>query len=462
MLNPQNAAQRLHEFSTEQPQEKQRARVRTLPEASRVAALALLSLKPDETPFVTSDYNEYASLRKQRDAEQKAQEAARQLLDALPLPEREAFFAALLPGLAPVLASWWQSEGPTLYQLGYNRRPFRLQHRTCSEQARHEQRAVLSQLLAQMSAYQEMSISWFAAWTPYLGAHNADTFGKLFAVAIDRGGSEANAVFDILLASGRGEHEIGAMGRHVVRGLLSASRPEGWEFIEKLLLTAQRQEGLRQSILEVIDEAHPEAFRRMLRVIRENDLFRFSATVRAADTWFGMNWVAYDKLSVKQANAATETVETFLADPAGCDAVLASATDGQTVYLALWSIAFLDAHAALRAALPLLSDPQIERRYAALHLLTELRLPEATPAILSALDDPDLRVAQKAFTATNWYESQALPGSVGTVAAELGRAGSGLDRGARNHRRTGNPAGGHPRADQGRGYGCRGGHRCLR
>ena len=37
---------------------------------------------------------------------------------------------------------------------------------------------------------------------------------------------------------------------------------------------------------------------------RENDLFRFSATVRAADTWFGMNWVAYEKLSVKQANAA--------------------------------------------------------------------------------------------------------------------------------------------------------------
>ena len=157
----------------------------------------------------------------------------------------------------------------------------------------------------------------------------------------------------------------------------------------------------------------------MLKVIRENDLFRFSATVRAADTWFGMNWVAYEKLSVKQANAATETVETFLADPAGRDEVLATTTDGQTVYLALWSIAFDDAYAAIRAAVPLLTDPILERRYAALHLLTELRLTESKAAILSAFDDPDLRVAQKAFAATNWYEGGVTTNGAETLAALL-------------------------------------------
>ena len=34
---------------------------------------------------------------------------------------------------------------------------------------------------------------------------------------------------------------------------------EGWEFTQRLLLAAQRQEGLRQSILESVDEAHPVA-----------------------------------------------------------------------------------------------------------------------------------------------------------------------------------------------------------
>jgi hypothetical protein len=49
--------------------------------------------------------------------------------------------------------------------------------------------------------------------------------------------------------------------------------------MEKALLAAQRQEGFRQSILETVDEAHPHAFRRMLRLIAEHDLARFSSVV---------------------------------------------------------------------------------------------------------------------------------------------------------------------------------------
>ena len=48
--------------------------------------------------------------------------------------------------------------------------------------------------------------------------------------------TERLKIFAILIASAKGEHEIGAMGRHVVRSLLLANRPEGWEFVEKLLI----------------------------------------------------------------------------------------------------------------------------------------------------------------------------------------------------------------------------------
>ena len=57
-----------------------------------------------------------------------------------------------------------------------------------------------------------------------------------------------------------------------------------------MLLAAQRQEGLRQNILETIDEAHPEAFRRMLRIIIDNDMVRFSSVIRAVDVWFGFGY----------------------------------------------------------------------------------------------------------------------------------------------------------------------------
>src|SRR5262249_12460286 len=125
----------------------------------------------------------------------------------------------------------------------------------------------------------DQDLTWFATWSAYLN-WDLNSLGILFAAAIDSGSREGREIFDILVSSARGEHEIGAMGRHVTRALLVASRPDGWEFIEKLLLAAQRQEGLRQTILESVDEAHPDAFRRMLRLVLEHDLTRFSATVR--------------------------------------------------------------------------------------------------------------------------------------------------------------------------------------
>ena len=51
------------------------------------------------------------------------------------------------------------------------------------------------------------------------------------------------------------------MGRHVIVALLGAARPEGWEFTERLLLAAQRQEGLRQSILESARRGAPGRLR---------------------------------------------------------------------------------------------------------------------------------------------------------------------------------------------------------
>ncbi len=200
-------------------------------------------------------------------------------------------------------------------------------------------------------AHYSPDLAWLAAW---LG--HAEPYGSegvvLLAAAIDAGGPEGEAVIQTLRESAAGTHEIGVMGRHVVRTLLSASNPEGWEFIEKLLLAAQRQEGLRQSILESIDEGHPAAFRRMLRLILDEDLARFSATVRALDTWFGFAW---DSVSVKVVNATIERVLRFLDDGEARAAAIASGA-AEDAYLALWSIAYEDAPTAIDAAGGLLGD----------------------------------------------------------------------------------------------------------
>jgi HEAT repeat protein len=319
----------------------------------------------------------------------KRMEVERQAAEALEgrsAGDRLRLFNALFPQIGPHVAYAWEMAKRFPYQTGPSRRPFRAPRTSITTLG-----ARLSWLISLRGVVEgyEQDICWFAAWAPYLGWDAPHTLGLLFAAAVEAGGPEGEETFRILQASALGEHEIGGMGRHVIRAFLSASRPEGWDLIERLLLTAQREEGLRQAILESVDEAHPEAFRRMLRLILEHDLTRFSATIRAVDVWFGFDWRAEDASEVKR---DLGQVLRFLDDPSAREEVLRKG-DGRSVYLALWTIAFEDAIRVLEPAEKLLTDADVERRFATVYLLRQVRLVGSNQLLSRALEDPDLRVA---------------------------------------------------------------------
>jgi hypothetical protein len=304
---------------------------------------------------------------------------------------RARLFGAFFPKLAPIVEKGWQLFERLPYQSGWERKPFRVPK---SPEILLMRRVTwIAQLVAVVGPYQQ-SVSWFAAWAPHLSGYGqADTLGLFLAAAIDAGGPEGDEVFEILCASAKGEHEIGQMGRHVTRALLSASRPEGWKFVENLLLAAQREEGLRQAILESVDEAHPEAFRRMLRLILDNNLARFSATVRALDVWLSLQW---DAVSTGVVNRTIEKMVSYLESPAARDSALKS-KDAEEAYLALWTLAFDNAMSAINPADQLLKHPKAEHRFVAAHLLDQLQLSPANEKLLPALEDEDLRVTTRAL-----------------------------------------------------------------
>jgi HEAT repeat protein len=231
---------------------------------------------------------------------------------------------------------------------------------------------------------------WVARWSPYLGYVGVDP--HLLAAAIDGGGAEGDAVFDALIASSEGTDEIGTMGRHVVGALLSAGRPDGWDHVESLLLAAQRQEGLRQVILEAMDLANPDAFRRLLSTIVDNGLTRFSATVRALDVWLGLGLMA----DQRAADRCISGVIRYLDDEPARVAGIATGT-AEEAYLAMWATAYADAPPLVATAAAILHDTDVERRYAAVHILTQMGLTTANHAVVAALDDPDVRVAARSM-----------------------------------------------------------------
>ena len=314
---------------------------------------------------------------------------------------RAKVFAALFPTMSSDVEAGWQLKGRMPYTVGYARRAFRAPN--LPEIYASSRQDYLERLIDEIGHFPDdvLSAEWLAAWAVHLG-YQTDEFGYLLAGVIDAGDEQADQVLAIVKDCAANRHEIGGPGGHATRALLCSGRKEAWEFAENLLLAAQRQEGLRQSILEAVDEAHPEAFQRMVGVVLDNNLIRFSSVARAASVWFGED---EEVENAKKLKADLVACREMLDDSAARMKAITKG-DGPTAYRGLWALAFTNIEDAVKAAKPLLTDKTAARRYAAAKLLTECGLPEATKLLLPLLEDPDERLVSVVL-----YHFLDLPGS---------------------------------------------------
>lgn len=321
--------------------------------------------------------------------------------------QRMKLWEVLFPKLAPHFERAWLDAGNRPYQSGSTRRGFRAHNRP--ETVAYS-RARFFVLACEFLRGLNVDSSWLAAWAPHL----TDTWWKdgnviawLLAGVLNNGGEEAEKVREVFRNSIAGDHEIGQMGQHIVVAMLNSEEREDWETIGTLLLAAKRQEGLRKSILEAVDEANPGAFRYMLGVIKEHDLGRFSSTARAFDVWLGFQWVG--GLTQTVHDGVTRLIAFFDDESARNTAI--EEGEPEDAYLALWATAFQDAEAALALAAPMLDHEEPERRFVALQILEWLQLfPDTLDLVARRLmsgkeDDDRVQMAIASFFADLRYES---------------------------------------------------------
>lgn len=299
---------------------------------------------------------------------------------------RAKAFDVLYPTLAVDIERGWQAIARTPYTTGSDRRPFRAPTRP--ELYRDKRKVYLHGVFDTLSPFPDdaLSAEWLAAWAVHLDS--AHFLGHLFAGVIDAGGSAGKVVFEALKDTAAGRHEIGGPCRQAIAGLLSAARPDGWAFVEQLLLAAQRQEGLRQVILESVDEAHPDAFPRMVKLILDENLVRFAAAARAAAVWLGEVQAVENPTKLK---ADLREVLGLRIDPAARKKAVAKG-GASAAYRGLWAAAMADAEAAVTDAAKLLKDEDAGRRFAAVKLRAESGFPNVAALLVPLLDDPDQRV----------------------------------------------------------------------
>ncbi|TBN06691.1 DUF4132 domain-containing protein [Hyunsoonleella flava] len=163
-----------------------------------------------------------------------------------------------------------------------------------------------------------------------------------------------NLIKDIFL----GEDEIGGVTRGLIKGLLLTENPENWKLVEDLLLAAQRQEGLRQTILEALDETSIGALQHFIKVILDYNLMRFSSVVRAVDTWFGFGWEAPKTATIKR---VLELSLSFFEKPSLTERALTS-KDNLEIYVALWFLGLDDVDNANLKAIDLINTGSKEKK----------------------------------------------------------------------------------------------------
>ncbi|MCI0357954.1 MAG: DUF4132 domain-containing protein [Planctomycetaceae bacterium] len=397
MLKPDQAKARLAEWQLPEDENRLADGVKQLPAALGELAEVVFNLNEDEEDNV--DWQ----------VQQKRHQQAILRFDRLTAKERAQVFSLVSPKIAPAMEAAWQLLKTIPYQTGYSGKAFRAPRNP--ELAADNLSGFMNSMgkLGRRFRPDTLTPAWLAAWVPHIEADYQPVdaaVGKLLAAILNRPGAEADEIFEILRQSLSNQHEIGAPGGHVYTALLLSNRQEGWELMEKALLAAQRQEGLRQAILEAVDVAHPEAFRRIVRLILEHDLARFSSVIRAVDVWFGDLWAAASGGVVKK--MLTQLVA-FLEDPAARAKALGG-KDPEAIFLALWCAATEDAFASVPLAEKLLSAKSVEMRYVAARHLANLDLDVASVALIPALDDEDLRVAILAIPEGSYQSDQPLPG----------------------------------------------------
>lgn len=260
---------------------------------------------------------------------------------------------------APYLAAMWDFINTLPYQTDYDRQAFRSQP---DKDVLINKLRVFGQFLHNSRmGFGGLSLQEQFQYSTYFSGSNS-----IFMATVLH---NADGLFNELLNDIiQGEDEIGGVSADIIKALLLSEEKKHWEMVAKLLLAAQRQEGLRQTILESLDESSLGALKYMMNVVVENDLTRFTSITRAVSTWFNLNWETPKKSVV---NRILTLAQSLIFDLKEVDTYLKS-KDNIEVLVGLWAIGILDVDTANRKALDIVfTNDDRNKKILALYFISQ-------------------------------------------------------------------------------------------
>ena len=257
----------------------------------------------------------------------------------------------------------WNKVSELTYQEGYYRRSFRAPNLFYT--TRVSQLNFLIQLNTELTY--DLDMEAYIINDHSLYSYGSNWRSHVWAAAIDAGN---DTIYQLLLDIVYQRHPIGKVSGPIIKALLLSNKKEAWEAVKDLLLSAQRQEGLRQTILECLDETSLGAMKYLIDVILEHNLTRFSSVVRAVDTWAGLGWEGAKQSTVKR---FLEIGGKYLKEPELIPVAIKD-KDNTVVYMALWAQGVLDVELCYPLIKELYEKGTIEKRCLALYFANQTQI----------------------------------------------------------------------------------------
>lgn len=184
---------------------------------------------------------------------------------------------------------------------------------------------------------------------------------------------------DYLVEAMTSENNANRLQHDYFKAIVKSDCQRLLELEGKLLLAARLQEGLRQAIVETMDEGTPESYIYLLKIIRENNLQRFAAVKRGLAVTTGLGETeAPERIN----NKFIELISDYLnnLERAG-EAVYSK--DAMEVYLGLWALAFFRVEDIEAPVRELIVSAPAYRVEAAMLMLETIQYPALSNRLVS-------------------------------------------------------------------------------
>ncbi len=215
------------------------------------------------------------------------------------------------------------------YSNGYYRRPFRTADPICHFEKVITKITNLIELYNQPFSIMEYLTSRQETW-------NVNSIiSDMIAYEIDQ---NPEAILPALKEIIYGENNTALLTTTMIKGIFLSHSQEAYKMIGELLIAARLQEGLRQSIVESMDEGSIEATIYMLNIIIVENFIRYSSVIRALDVWTGLNLEAMDAKVTKQ---CIQYAYQCLQDQSLCNE-WSQSNDVNKLYMSLWATAVME------------------------------------------------------------------------------------------------------------------------